>query len=357
MKKGLTLFLIVFSSFFLIACTNNEEPYVPADFYAMNTIISVSVPADIQEEENFIKAHEEMKNIFDYLHFLTDNYNQVEDGRVINSIYNINEKLMNSELLYEEFEINFELYEMLAIGEEVENLTNGYFNLSIGHIIDIWKSEVITKTDIVSNEIINDVIEQVNKIEVVRNSYTLSEVNNKYYVKVDTRVKLDLGAVAKGYALEKAIDIFRKYEITSYIISAGSSSIALGEKTTGDGTYTIGLINPEKTWTFYAIASAKNTSATTSGNYEQSAYDEDGNIYHHLISPITKRPESYYGTLTVLSNEHAAKIDALTTGLYLMDVETRDQFLVEHPYETLSYNNNSYDHINPKHEVTSRLEN
>lgn len=357
MKKGLTLILVIISSFFLIACGNERVRYVAEDFYSMNTIISITVPENIKEEQKYLDAHYETKIMFDYIHNLTDNFREYSGVDVINSIYTINNTLLNSEEDFELFEIDFELYEMLEMSLEIENLTNGYFNITIGKIIDLWKENVVSKTGVVSNEIINDTLSRVNAIDVVRNAYTLSADNNKYYVEIDTRVKLDLGAVAKGYALEKAIEIFEEHEITDYIINAGSSSIGLGEKQSAtNGNYRVGLINPDKTWTFYAIASVKNNIVTTSGSYEQFAVDEDGNVYHHLISPITKKPENYYGTVTVISREHAGKMDALTTAIYLMDPSLREEFLSSNDYETLSYRNGIFEHINPKNEVENKVE-
>src|SRR5690554_1918928 len=125
MKKGLTFVLILISSFFLIACGNERVKYLAEDFYSMNTIISITVPEEMKEDENYKNAHLEVREMFDFIHDLTDNFTIIESHKVINSIYDINDTLVNSSEQFHQFEINFELYEILQISQEMENLTDG----------------------------------------------------------------------------------------------------------------------------------------------------------------------------------------------------------------------------------------
>lgn len=367
MKKGLTFIFILLSSFFLYSCENGNREFKGDTIYSMNTSISISVPKDITSNANYEIVFNEVKETFEFLHALTDNFNDGSNNKdVISSIFYINEVLKNSLEETETFEINFELFEMLNTAKELEELTNGYFNISIGRIIDIWKENVITYDgEFVPESIILETLEEASEIEVVRNAFTLLEEDNQYYVTIDTRVQIDLGAIAKGYGLEKAVEIFAgnnkaNMVIEQYIISAGTSSLAVGNNPNRDnGFYRIGLINPNK-WDdfinpYYGIINAKETKITTSGNYIQSIIGEDEKLYHHLISPLEKQPVNYYQTLTIIDQMDAGRADALSTALYLMDEEKLETFLSQNQYEVITFSNNSYKHYNQSHEIEDRL--
>lgn len=367
MKKGLTFILVLLSSFFLYSCEKGNKEFKGDTIYSMNTSISISVPKDIMSNANYEIVFNEVEEMFDFLHALTDNFADGSNHKdVINSIFYINEVLKTSSETFETFEINFDLYEMLNTAKEVEELTNGYFNVSTGEIIEIWKENVITYDgDFVPESVVIDTQEAVSEIEVIRNSFTLTQVDNRYYVTLDSRVQIDLGSIAKGYALEKTVDIFAGNNSTGmlieqYIISAGTSSLAVGNNPNREnGFYRIGLINPNK-WDdfinpYYGIISAKETKITTSGNYMQNIIGEDGILYHHLISPLEKRPVNYYQTLTIIDQMDAGRADALTTALYLMDEETLETFLSINQYEVITFSNNSYKHYNQKHEIEDKL--
>src|SRR5690554_6014506 len=121
MKKGLTFIFILLSSFFLYSCENGNREFKGDTIYSMNTSISISVPKDITSNANYEIVFNEVKETFEFLHALTDNFNDGSNNKdVINSIFYINEVLKNSLEETETFEINFELFEMLNTAKEVE---------------------------------------------------------------------------------------------------------------------------------------------------------------------------------------------------------------------------------------------
>jgi FAD:protein FMN transferase len=167
----------------------------------------------------------------------------------------------------------------------------------------------------------NQVISQVALINTDDFLITLTEEAGKYYVRIDgVHIKLDLGAIAKGYATQKVYEYLKSVPIIDFSLSAGSSSIALGQNPNREGgIYIVALTNPLKTMNTaqtYGKVYVKDTTVTTSANYEQ-FFMYEGLRYHHIISPKTKRPMQYYHSITMIG-EDAGYLDAVATALYSM---------------------------------------
>jgi thiamine biosynthesis lipoprotein len=101
------------------------------------------------------------------------------------------------------------------------------------------------------------------------------------YVTRVGEAEIDLGGIAKGYALDIAKQYLDSKKVTKYIIDAGSSSILLGEKDTKDGLFNIGLKDIKN-----AYLKAKNCFVSTSGTSEQLTVI-DGVKYSHIVNPKT----------------------------------------------------------------------
>ena len=143
--------------------------------------------------------------------------------------------------------------------------------------------------------------------------------------------KLDLGALAKGYVTQLAADYLKDLGISNYLISGGGSSMLYGEGNpkTEDGSYRTGLINPQDVIDNldiigyrpknYGIYTSKNYNFTTSGTYNQFIVSENV-MYHHIVSPKTKRPVNHYLTLSIVGTD-AGFNDGLSTALFSMPPE------------------------------------
>ncbi len=399
MKKILSFCIILLSIMMLTACQNKEEKLYTFNFYDyMDTFIGVSIQASSEEEA---KTYEkEIDEIFKMYHELSTVYEALNnDSLYLENIYSINQKV-NQKL-----EIDQPLYEVLSYALEIQDLTDNYFDISIGKSVDVWKkmmTEVTEEFEVgdtiflyhyyegekkESNKIVMNqtgVIESIQKdgnkdivlsitlkfsnetITIDRNDAYEKEVSNTVYQKaltdialldfsdnqiiLDTEnqkfyvtikgddIKLDLGAVSKGYATQKAYDYILSKEIKNFSITAGSSSIVLGEnqkRPEEDGVFYVSLANPVKTEitdkTTYGTVKVKNMSVTTSGNYEQYVL-HNGNRYHHIVSPFEKMPVQYYHTVTILG-KNAALLDALSTALFSMSPEVMSAWLLKHQDE------------------------
>ncbi|HEY2988381.1 MAG TPA: FAD:protein FMN transferase [Candidatus Binatia bacterium] len=142
-------------------------------------------------------------------------------------------------------------------------------------------------------------------------------------------LELDLGAVGKGYAVDRAADILRTYGVTRALVSAGTSSIlALGAPPGAEG-WPITLRDPYDGAKAADVVHIKNYSLSISGNYEK-FFTLGGKIYSHILNPGNGRPVGNILAATVLA-ARATEAEALSTAFYVMGVERSGAYLGVHP--------------------------
>lgn len=133
-----------------------------------------------------------------------------------------------------------------------------------------------------------------------------------------TGAQLDLGAVAKGYAGDRAAELLKDAGVTSALLNLGSSTIrAIGSKPDGS-PWRIALQDPNDTSAYAGVVSATDLSIDTSGGYERYFEGDDGEIYWHILDPDTGYPaKNGLISVTVLSAS-ALTGDGLSTALFVM---------------------------------------
>ena len=136
-----------------------------------------------------------------------------------------------------------------------------------------------------------------------------------------TGAQLDLGAVAKGYAGDRAAELLKAAGVTSALLNLGSSTIrAIGSKPDGS-PWRIALQDPNDTSAYAGVVSATDLSIDTSGGYERYFEGDDGEIYWHILDPGTGYPaKNGLISVTVLSGS-ALTGDGLSTALFVMGLD------------------------------------
>jgi thiamine biosynthesis lipoprotein len=128
--------------------------------------------------------------------------------------------------------------------------------------------------------------------------------------------EIDLGALAKGYASQMAVDILARGGVTSGIVSLGGNVQALGSKPDGS-PWNVAIQDPEDMSAYAGILRISNRAVVTSGVYQR-YFEHDGRRYHHIIDPSTLRPaDSGLLSATVISDD-GTLADALSTALMVM---------------------------------------
>ncbi|MBR2180199.1 MAG: FAD:protein FMN transferase [Selenomonadaceae bacterium] len=208
-------------------------------------------------------------------------------------------------------QISEDTYKMLKTAQEYSQLTNGAFDVMIGAAVELW--------NISENSVSVPKVPSREEIEIVKQfvGYEhLHLIEEECSARLDLKgVKIDLGALAKGYAADLVRRIYIDNGITDGLIDFGTSTIyAFSSKR-------IGLKNPRQPDTIYRIIEVKDAAISTSGDYIK-YFIVDGRRYHHIIDPRTCKPsQSGVSSVSVIvdgSNEYCAMIaDILSTAAFI----------------------------------------
>ena len=130
-------------------------------------------------------------------------------------------------------------------------------------------------------------------------------------------VRINLGGIAKGYVVERGIDLLRHRGIEHAIVTAGGDSRLLGDRR--GRPWMVGIRDPRKDGEVAISLPLADEAISTSGDYER-FFDEDGVRYHHIITPSTGEPAGGVHSATVIGPD-AVITDALSTSVFVMGVD------------------------------------
>jgi len=137
-------------------------------------------------------------------------------------------------------------------------------------------------------------------------------------------VRIDLGGIAKGYAVDRGVALLAERGIRHASVTAGGDSRILGDRL---GRPWVGAIrHPDDPQRFIARIPLEDAAVSTSGDYER-YFDEDGQRYHHIIDPGTGRSASGLRSVTIIGT-NAMETDAISTSVFVLGPE-RGLALVE----------------------------
>lgn len=141
-------------------------------------------------------------------------------------------------------------------------------------------------------------------------------------------IELDLGAIAKGYALDRAAEILRANGVTQALVSSGTSSLCALGSPPGERGWKVSIRDPYDKRKAADVIRLKNYSLSVSGNYEK-FFRLKGEVYSHIFDPKSGRPVENMLSAAVLA-PLGEMSDALSTTLYVLGVERSREFLKGH---------------------------
>lgn len=130
-------------------------------------------------------------------------------------------------------------------------------------------------------------------------------------------VYVDLGGIAKGYAVDLAIGVIERAGIRQGSVTAGGDSRILGDR--HGKPWTVGVRDPRRDDQMVALLPLTDTAVSTSGDYER-FFERDGVRYHHILDPATGASARDSWSVTILGPE-AAFTDALSTSVFVLGVD------------------------------------
>ncbi len=138
-------------------------------------------------------------------------------------------------------------------------------------------------------------------------------------VRKKTDLKIDLGGIAKGYAVDRAWEVLDRMGIESFLINAGGEI-----RCKGDG-WTAGIQDPTDPGQVKVVIAPNDKAVATSGDY-QNYFEVDGTRYCHIFDPSTGFPAEKVASVTVLADD-VATADALATALFVAGLEKSTEIM------------------------------
>ncbi|MBR0294318.1 MAG: FAD:protein FMN transferase [Bacilli bacterium] len=283
MMKRLLLFIPLLT---LISCSQTK--IVNSKIFCFDTMININL---YEGDSGNLK---DIEGIFTRYDKLSDNYR----SRDVHNVYTINHT-------NEEVVVDNGLYNLLNKAFSVKNEGAAYFDPLCGSLSKKWK-ESLEKGEVLSDEIINEELEKMHVSSIEFNE------NNK--IKRLGEAEIDVGGIAKGYALDEVYTYLKNKDISHYLVNAGSSSILVGEKNNKSGLFSIGINDLTN-----AYIELKNCFVSTSGVSTQGVKINDV-TYSHIINPVTGSAINNYDAVIVISDKGYLG-DALSTSMMMNSVD------------------------------------
>lgn len=219
--------------------------------------------------------------------------------------------------------------ELIKKGIEYGDTSDGRFDITIGKLSDLWNfSEIAENTDSKDNEVDASVVPSDAQIqsELSHVNYRNIQINGNDVMLTDSKAKLDLGGIAKGFIADKMKAYLQSKKITSGIINLGGNVLTVGKKSDGSD-YTVGIQKPfDESGEPICTVKVKDKSVVTSGIYER-YYRVDGKLYHHILDTTTGYPvKNNLYSVTIISDS-SCDGDALSTTCFALGIDKAKELI------------------------------
>lgn len=202
--------------------------------------------------------------------------------------------------------------------------TNSAFNPTIYPLMELWG--FTTKNYYVPKD--NEIKPLLNHMDI--DNIKIDESKNEVSFK-DNKMKIDLGAIAKGYTSSKIIDIFKDNNIKSGMVTLGGNVQVLGKKPDGS-LWKVGIQNPIGEDEYLGVLQTSDKAVITSGGYERN-FTKNGKTYHHILDPSNGYSANNGLTSVTIISSDGTLADALSTSLFVMGKDKAIDF-----YKKSNYN-------------------
>ncbi len=200
--------------------------------------------------------------------------------------------------------------EILRMSQEMSELTSGAFDITMYPLMKEW-GFADGDYKIPSEERLNELLKSAGYEKV-----TISEDNT---VSLPKGTQIELGAIGKGYAGDRACETLREKGIESALLSLGGGIHLIGGNLDGKD-WKIALKDPFEEGNFGTLL-LSDCSVITSGGYERYFVGDDGKRYCHILNPETGKPVENELSSAVIISETGAYGDALSTAVFVMGTE------------------------------------
>ncbi len=283
----------------MAGCSQPADPALHRQFFALGTLVDLTIYGSAADTAE--RAATDIEQLFTRRHA---DWHAWQPG----TLQATNRQLAT----LEGFPADPELLPLLRTANRLSRLSNGLFNPVIGKLVALWGFHSDERPDGPPPD--NDRI-----LELLRQNPSVADIalQDGQLQSRNPAVRYDLGGVAKGYAVDRGIELLQSHGIDNAILNAGGDLRAIGHH--GDRPWRIGIRDPRGPGVLAAIELGDDESVFTSGDYER-FFDHDGTRYHHIIDPRIGYPADTVTSVTVIHTD-AATADAAATALFVAGPE------------------------------------
>ena len=305
----LLLCLLLLTS--LVGCAEEEQKNEPLGmvYFAYFDTVSYVYSYAGDPAEQFEERSAGVSRILQEYHQLFDIYHEYSG---INNLCTVNRLAGGDPVPVDEKLIDFMLY-----AKKVYELTGGEMNIMMGAVLRPWHDCRTAADSDPQNAKLPDMA--LLKEAALHTDFPALEIDtvNKTLRISDPAAAIDVGALGKGYATEKAAQYLEGEGLSGYVLNIGGNIRIIGTKPDGSSWKT-GLRDPFSDG-YVTYLDLADTSCVTSGSYER-FYTVDGKRYHHIIDKDTLMPAEYFASLVILCKD-SGLADGLSTALFCMPYE------------------------------------
>jgi thiamine biosynthesis lipoprotein len=206
--------------------------------------------------------------------------------------------------------ISDSFYDVLSASNYYANLSHGAFDITIQPLVQLWGFYRNTRQSLPPQEDVDTVLKYVSYKNVVLNKDSKT-------VALKKGTALDFGGIAKGFAIDRTIDLLRSRGVTAALINLGGTVAVFGPAPNGE-VWSVGVQHPREDRLIGRIH-LSGGAVSTSGDYDR-FFEVDGVRYNHLIDPRTGWPVPGRNAVTVIAPT-ATAADALSTAVFVLGAE------------------------------------
>ena len=219
----------------------------------------------------------------------------------------------NDSTLTAPISVSSDIVEMVSKAQPYSEATHGKFDLTIEPVVKLWGISTENPSVPAQNDLDN-ALKHVDYTNVVPNTV------DKTLTKKDMNSRIDLGAIAKGYAADKIVDFLKGKGIERAVLNLGGNIYVIGSKT-ADTPWSVGIQNPfEPSGELMGILRTTDRSVVTSGSYER-FFEKDGKKYHHILDPDNGYPIDNTLVSVSIVSDKSVDGDILSTSAFSLGLD------------------------------------
>ena len=319
----------VIAGLFLMGC--NDRGGEEAEYYLYSAMIfgafdtGIMIRLFAQTQEDFDRFNQIIRDELTMLHTLFDIYNTYTG---INNIRTINLNAGNTPV-----QVDQKIIDLIKMGKESYRKSGGAVNIALGSVLTLWhdfRSGVIP--DPPTEAELAEAALHTNITDII-----INEAESTVFLQ-NPYMSLDVGGIAKGFALEHVAARLRAEGFRSGIISAGGDVRAIGSPFDGRDYWAVGIEDPiDRDGVVFgehiAVVEIADIAIFTSGSYARFIV-HDGMRLHHIIDPATLWPADRFASVTVI-HDCAKMAEILSTALFILPKDCGQNLLDNYGGEAL----------------------